>query len=111
MSDRIGFFLDQHIPEAVTRGLERRGVDALSAQDAGRCGLSDLEQLEYARREQRVIVTFDDDFLTLAALGITHTGIAFSPASKYSIGELLRALLLIYEILTPSEMHNHIEFL
>lgn len=102
---------DQHVPEAVTRGLQRRSVDALTAQDAGRCGLSDLEQLEYARGEGRVIVTFDDDFLSLAASGVVHAGIAFSPANKHSIGELLRALPLIYEILAPSEMHNHVEFL
>jgi len=91
--------------------LRRRGVDVLTALEANRCSLSDLEQLEYATQNERVMVTFDDDLLNLASMGIKHSGIAFCPASKYSIGEMIYALLLVYEILEPEELSDHIEFL
>jgi hypothetical protein len=53
--------MDQHVPAAVTRGLRERGVDVLTAQDAGRCGVADAERLQFATADQRVMVTFDPD--------------------------------------------------
>ena len=111
MADAIRFFLDQHIPAAVAEGLRNRGIDVLSAQDAGRCGFADSEQLQYALAEGRVVVTFDDDYLTLAAAGTEHAGIAYAPATKYSVGQLIYALLLVHGVLTPEDMRNHVEFL
>jgi len=111
VAERIRFYLDQHIPVAVARGLRRRGVDVLTAQEAERCSLSDEEQLLLAQADGRVLVTFDDDFLSLAASGIRHAGIAFCTAAKYSIGELIYALLLLHAVLSPADMRNHIEFL
>jgi hypothetical protein len=33
MADEIKFFMDEHVPLAVTRGLRRRGVDVLTAKE------------------------------------------------------------------------------
>jgi predicted nuclease of predicted toxin-antitoxin system len=57
--------MDQHFPVAVTDGLRRLGIDVLTTQDAGRCGLPDADQLAFAATEGRVMVTFDSDFLAL----------------------------------------------
>jgi predicted nuclease of predicted toxin-antitoxin system len=111
MPDRISFYFDQHVQAAVARGLGRRGVRVLAAQEAGRCGHSDLEQLEFAQANGYVLVTFDSDFLVLAAKGVQHAGIVFCKATKYSIGELIYALLLVHDVLSPGEMKNHVEFL
>jgi hypothetical protein len=51
------------------------------------------------------------DFISLAVRGIEHAGIVFCAASKYSIGELIYALLLVQEALNPDDMRNHIEFI
>ncbi len=110
-TDRLRFFLDEHIPSAVAQGLARRGVDVLTAQQASRVSCSDESQIEFARAEGRVVVTFDDDFLVLAAKGIQHAGIAFAVAERRSVGELIYALLLLHDVLTPDEMLNHVEFL
>ena len=48
MAERIRFYFDQHIPAPVAQGLQRRGLDVLTAQAADRCGLSDSEQIEWA---------------------------------------------------------------
>ena len=111
MTEKIRFYFDQHIPGAVARGLRRRGVEVLTAQEAGRCGNIDWEQLEFAYENEYVVVSFDSDFLALVASGVPHNGVAFCPATKYTIGELIYALLLVSDVLDMSDMRNHIEFL
>lgn len=71
---QIRFYLDEHIPNAVTQGLRRRGVDVLTVQDAGRSGLSDPEQLAFALSQQRMMITMDSDFLVLASQGMRTRG-------------------------------------
>lgn len=107
----ICFFLDQHVPKAVAEGLRRRQIDVLTAQEVDRCGHSDQEQLAFAMAEGRVLVTFDDDFLALDAQGAQHAGIAYAKQGTRNIGELIRMLSLIHDVLSPEDMSSHVEFL
>jgi predicted nuclease of predicted toxin-antitoxin system len=107
----VRFYLDEHIPKGVVEGLRRRGVDVLTVQEAGRAGDSDEKQLAFAARERRVLVTFDDDFLRLDAAGALHTGIVFSQTGRLTVGEMIESLMLISNVIEPSEMKNHIEFI
>ena len=50
MAEAIRYFMDQHFPAAVSQGLQRIGIDVLTAQEAGRCGLVDSDQLAFATR-------------------------------------------------------------
>ena len=111
MADPIRFYFDQHIPAAVAQGLRQRGIDVLTARDTGRCGLRDIDQLQFATNDSRVMVTFDRDYIALAASGLQHAGIVWRPATKYSIGQLIYALLLVHGVLERDEMRNHIEYL
>ncbi|NWG01300.1 MAG: DUF5615 family PIN-like protein [Syntrophaceae bacterium] len=104
------FYLDEHIPKGVVEGLRRRGVDVLTAQEAGRSGDSDEKQLAFAAREGRVLITFDDDFLRLDAAGVPHKGIVFSQTGRYTVGELIERVMLIANVIDPNDMKNHIEF-
>jgi hypothetical protein len=83
----------------------------LTAHDAGRCGFPDLDQLAFALAEGRVVVSFDPDYLALNASGVAHAGIAWCPATKYSVGRLIDALELLHAIVTADEMMNHVEYL
>jgi hypothetical protein len=111
VAELIRFYMDQHIPAAVSRGLRQRGVDVLTAQDAERCGLPDDEQLKFATDDARVMVTFDPDFLGLHAGGLEHAGIAWCQERKYTVRDLLHALLLVHSVLTSNDMRNHVEYL
>jgi predicted nuclease of predicted toxin-antitoxin system len=111
MADSIRFFFDQHIQGAVAAGLRQHGIDVLTAQEASRCGASDQDQLTFATTDDRVVVTFDPDFLALDAAGVQHAGIAWCPAIKYSIGQLIQALLLVHGVLDSDDMRNHVEYL
>ncbi|MGE3799842.1 MAG: DUF5615 family PIN-like protein [Candidatus Kapaibacterium sp.] len=102
--------MDEHIAQAVISGLRLRGVDALSTGEAGMLGASDIRQLAFAKIQQRVLVTQDDDFLRLHNQHLPHEGIVYA-AQGTSVGQLVRGLFLIFQVLTREEMQNHIEFL
>jgi hypothetical protein len=103
--------MDQHVPASVTRGLRLRGVDVLTAQEASLCGNQDSELLEFAIIANRVLVTFDSDFLALHQSNKQHAGIAWCPEMKHGIGGLIGALQLIHSTLDMDQMRNHVEFL
>lgn len=110
MAQKIKFTTDEHVARAVANGLRQRGVEALTASEAGMLAASDEEHLERARSEGRVIFTQDDDFLRLHASGREHSGIVYAPQGM-SIGEIIRGLMLIYQVLEAEEMVGHIESL
>jgi len=111
VNETLRFYADQHFPGPASRGLHRHGIDILTALEAGRCSLTDQEQLAFATSQGRVMVTFDADFLVLHQAGVAHAGIAWCPALKYSIRELIEALLLLHGVLRPDDMVNHVEYL
>lgn len=110
MNDAIKFQTDEHISSSVIKGLQRRGIDVLSTPQARLRGSSDKDQLAFATQQKRVMVTQDDDFLTLHAQGIEHTGIVFIQPGK-SIGYIVRGLHFIYQMMSAEAMRNHVEFL
>ena len=111
MADTLRYYLDQHIFGAVASGLRQRGIDVLTAQQAGRCGLPDTDQLAFATAERRVMVTFDPDFLALHNIGFMHEGIAWCPATKHSIGQLIQLLALLHGVADSAAMRAHVEYL
>jgi predicted nuclease of predicted toxin-antitoxin system len=74
-------------------------------------GASDDQHLAWALAEGRVLFTQDDDFLRLHAAGFPHAGIAYCHPESRSIGEVIRGLVLIWDIYEPHEMHNRVEYL
>jgi predicted nuclease of predicted toxin-antitoxin system len=111
VADRLRFHLDEHVDPEVAAGLRRHGIDVTTTADAGLRGASDAEQLDYVRREGRVIVTDDADFLRLAAGDTDHPGIAVPRLATHSIGEIIRWLIVLYEVMTPEEMRSHVEYI
>lgn len=111
MAEPIRFYMDQHYPAPVTQGLRQRGIDVLTAQEAGRCGLPDAGQLAFATLHERVMVTFDSDYPAMHRSGVAHAGIAWCPQQKYGIGMLVQLLELLHACTDRDRMRNHIEYL
>lgn len=111
MSERIRFHLDENVKSAVARELRRRGIDVTTTIEAGLLSQSDELQLAFICEEKRVIMTHDNDFLTIASLNSEHPGIAYCKQGTHSIGQIIEALVLIYEVYTPEEMVGRVEFL
>jgi predicted nuclease of predicted toxin-antitoxin system len=111
MPRTIKYHLDEHVDFAVADGLRRRGIDGTTAANADLLSADDPDHLAFATANSRAIFSNDSDFLRLHDGGVEHPGIVYCHQQSRSIGEMIRALELIWEILEPEEMRNRIEFI
>ncbi|MFC2172410.1 DUF5615 family PIN-like protein [Acidobacteriota bacterium] len=73
-------YLDEDLSPEIARALRKKGIDAISAHDAGNTGLTDAEQLAFAAQEGRCLVTRNArHFILLARSAVrqheSHAGI------------------------------------
>jgi hypothetical protein len=107
----IRFHLDENVSGAIAIALRRRHIDVTTSTQAGLIGADDSEQLKFALRQKRIVVTHDDDFTRIHADGAHHAGICYCHKDKYSIGDLVRLLVLMHECVGEDEMQRHLEYL
>ena len=92
----IRIYTDESVDVAIAHGLQRRGVEAFSARDRDRLGLTDEEQLAFAKEEKCTIFTHDTDFLRIVAQwihdGRTHHGVIYCHQNAHGIGDCVRNL-------------------
>lgn len=103
------FHLDENMPVIISSALQKRGVDITTSNEAKLIGASDIEQLEFALNENRVIITRDSDFLRLHASGIQHAGIVFWTQKVRSPEYLIRSLDMLP--LTTTSMYGNVIYL
>ena len=111
MPRTILFHLDENCTKAIANGLRRQGIDVTTTPEVGLLGATDEEQAAYALPTGRIIFTQDRDFLRIHAAGIPHAGIAYCEKDARSIGEIIDALVLLWEIYEPDEMVGRVEFI
>ena len=83
----------------------------MTTTEAGLLGATDMDQLSASRAAGRVLVTHDRNFLRLHREGAEHSGIAYCDQGNRTVGQMVAALVLIYEILDASEMVGRVEYL
>jgi predicted nuclease of predicted toxin-antitoxin system len=84
---------DENVWKPVVTGLRRRGWDVSSVFDEGTTGDSDREHIERAAANEWVVLTFDDDFLSLAAEStVDHAGIVYIEQYGKNVGQLVRRI-------------------
>jgi len=110
------YFDEDSLTHALVIALRARGVDLLTALEAGMLERSDEEHLEYATAEGRVLYTFNiADFSRIhsawLSAGRGHAGLILAPQQQYSIGEQLRRLLKLIAARSAEEMVDRVEFL
>lgn len=111
MAERLRFHLDENVDPALAAALRRHGVDVTTTPEAGLRTRDDQAQLAYIRGQSRVIVTHDVDFLRFASSSDDHPGIVFCLPNRRTLGDMIRAVILIYEVLAAEEMAGKVEFL
>ncbi len=113
----IRLYLDEDtMNRALLRALRIRGVDAESVLEVDRTGYSDLEQLEYAAAQGRVLYSYNvGDFHRLhwqfMEAQRSHSGIILVPQQRYSVREQLRRILSLVSSIPAESMRNRLEFL
>jgi predicted nuclease of predicted toxin-antitoxin system len=111
MPKTIRFHLDENCTKAIAVGLRRHGIEVTTTPEVGLLGATDEEQAAFARLEGRVIFTQDRDFLRIHAAGVPHAGIAYCEKDTRSIGEVIAALVLGWEVYEPDEMRGRVEYI
>ena len=104
------FLLDENFPLGLIRALQSDGLAADHIITLGWRGASDKRIRERLQDAQIVFFTQDDDFLRLHASGVTHAGIAYAPQGT-SVGDIIRGLMLIHQLLEAKDMKGHVEYL
>lgn len=111
----VAFYMDAHIPRAITVGLRLRGVDVITAQGDNAASLPDSELLDRATALQRVLFTFDDDLLAEATRrqreGIRFAGLIYAHPLRISIGTCVRDLEVIAHAGESEDLVNQVVFL
>jgi predicted nuclease of predicted toxin-antitoxin system len=111
MPKTIRFHLDENCDGAIAAGLRLHGVDVTTTAEAGLAGAADREHVAFALAEGRVIFTHDSDFVSLHRAGVPHSGISYCHQQRHSLGELIRRLVLIWEVYERDEFRNRLEYL
>lgn len=110
-----GLYMDVHVPSAITEGLRRRGIDVLTSQQDGVREADDEVLLARATGFERLLFTFDEDFLKLAsqwqASQKRFRGIAYARQIGTSIGRLVEDLELLVLCATDEELENRVIYL
>ena len=111
MPRTIRFHLDENCSHAIFEGLSRRGVDVTTTPQSNLLGATDEQQLAFCLAEGRVIFSYDEDLLRLAASGVEHAGITFCQQRRRGLGDIIRGLVLLWERLEPDEMLGRVKYL
>lgn len=100
----------------LVRALRARGVDVLTAIEAGLIEQPDETHLEYATAQGRILYGFNvSDYYRLHTeflrQGRTHAGIVLARQQQYSVGEQMRRLLRLLASVPVEEMKDRVEFI
>ena len=114
MVSPISLLLDEDVWPGLANVLCEHGFDVVHVYQVERGGRSDVDQLAYAAREKRAILTHNaKDFVPLAVgyfFGERfHAGIILSP--QVEKGELVRCTLGLLRALSAEDMNGTVRYL
>lgn len=106
--------LNEHLSPRLASQLHKHGFDVTTSQSAKLLSQSDEQQLAYAAKQQRALVTFNvKDFTRLHQQYLAHSqehwGIIFS--TPEAINVLFHRLLRLLNSVTAEELKNQIRWL
>lgn len=111
----LGLYMDVHVPRAVTRGLRRRGVDVLTAQDDGAARLEDPDLLDRATSLGRMVFSQDEDLVVEAVrrqrAGQPFATVVFARQLDLSIGRCIGDLEALAKAATTEDAQGQVIFL
>ncbi len=111
----LAFYMDHHVPSAVTKGLRQRGLDVLTAYEDGHFEIEDERLLERATELGRVLYTHDDDFLRISDAwqnaGRSFRGVVYAHQENVSVGKAIDDLELIAKTSEPEHVRNEVQYI
>ena len=110
----IELYLDEDVSVLLAKLLRARGFEVITTQDAKRLGASDKEQLEYAVRKEKVLLThnrihFEKLHKEYLRENKEHYGIIIATRQNEYI--TLKRLLKILDNISADEMKNQLRYI
>jgi hypothetical protein len=111
----VALYMDVNVPGPVTRGLRRRTVTVLSAQEDGTDQAPDAALMDRATQLGYVLFSHDEDMLAEAARrqrgGQTFSGLVYVHQQAISFGRCVDDLELLAKVYELIDMQNRVEYL
>lgn len=111
----VKFYMDEHVPWPITKGLRDRGVDVLTVQEDDHETAADEVVLDRATKLGRVLFTWDRDFCSIAvarqAGDEPFSGVITTTPGKASYRQCIDSLELISQCCEPDEWANKVSWL
>ena len=89
MTEKVRFHLDENVNLQIARALEKMEIEVSTSSNEPLRTATDEAQWSYIKREGRVLVTHDSDFLRIASKDLDHPGILFCRKDDRSLGEII----------------------
>ena len=113
----IRFLADEDFDNDIIRGLFRRcpEIDLVRVQDVSLSGKNDQVVLEWATKENRVLLTHDVSTMTMhvyarLASGLLSPGV-FAVSQSLPIGQVLDDIILLWECSLEGEWNGQVRYL
>lgn len=111
----VGLYMDVHVPRPITRGLRRRGVDVLTAQEDGTTRLDNPDLLDRATALGRMLFSQDEDLIVEAVrrqrIEQPFATVIFARQLDHSIGRCVADMEALCKAATPDDARGQIIFL
>ena len=110
------YFDEDAMDSDLVSALRSRGVEVVTALDAGLIGKPDEEHLAFATEQGCILYTFNvSDFYRLhrqwTSAAREHAGMILAAQQRFSVGEQLRRILRLRAGTTMASMRGRVEFL
>jgi hypothetical protein len=111
----LGLYMDVQVPWPITRGLRRRGVDVLTAQEDGAGRLEDPDLLDRAEQLGRILFSMDEDLIIEAAArqrgGKSFATVVYARQMEAAIGGCISDLETIAKAAETEDARGQVIFL
>ena len=112
MGETLKLYLDQMIPSEVARTLREQGHDVLRASETGQNRADDLQILEKAVSENRILITLDEHFGDWVVLPLSrHPGVIRLKVTPTTTGKISNLLVPFLSLHTPEQFKDHMVIL
>jgi predicted nuclease of predicted toxin-antitoxin system len=111
----LGLYMDVHVPLPITRGLRRRGVDVLTAQEDDAQRMPDPQLLDRATGLGRLLFSEDADLVAEAVRrqreGVPSATVIYARQLDVSIGRCIADLEALSMAALPEDAQGQVIFL
>ncbi len=112
--EKIKLYIDEDLTDRLAVALRSRGYDVISAHEVNMRGRTDKEQLEFATKNNRIILTRNVKHFVILQReyyknGILHKGIVVT--DYHPLKELMRRIMRFLNRQGMAEMRNRLDWL